>query len=136
MILFFQFKFQLSSQLCYDIFICLHFQTKIGASLFLVIISSYLICHVSLFLTISQYLVIMSLLFIVQLSISIGALAVTTKQQKEILKAGWDKAVTVKEKVELQQKLDCCGFETKNFTVDAKHPSCSGVSYLQILRNH
>ena len=70
----------------------------------------------------------MSLLFIIQLSVSIGALAITSKQQKDILKAGWDKAVTVKEKWELQQKLDCCGFETKNFTVDARHPSCSGVS--------
>lgn len=73
------------------------------------------------------YLVIMSLLFIIQLSISIGALAVTAKQQRQILKAGWDKAVTVKEKVDLQQKLDCCGFETKNCTVNSKHPSCSGL---------
>ena len=70
----------------------------------------------------------MSLLFIIQLSISISALAVTSKQQKDILKAGWNKAVTVKEKLELQQKLDCCGFDTKNFTIDSKHPSCSGVS--------
>ena len=76
----------------------------------------------------------MSLLFIIQLSVSIAALAITSKQQKDILKAGWNKAVTVKEKLELQQKLDCCGFETKNFTIDYNHPSCAGVSIPALVR--
>ena len=90
----------------------------------------------SLSLTDLQYLVIMSLLFIIELSVSIGALAITSQQQKEILKAGWNKAVTPREKNELQKKLDCCGFETKNFTVDATHPSCERVSIpLLILQN-
>lgn len=74
------------------------------------------------------YLVIMSLLFIIELSVSIGALAVTSQQQKEILKTGWDKAVTRREKMELQKKLNCCGFETKNFTADAKHPNCERLT--------
>ncbi|XP_065053564.1 tetraspanin-13-like [Rhopilema esculentum] len=74
------------------------------------------------------YLVIMSLLFIIQLSVSIAALAVTSDQQHDILKAGWHKAASAKEKSELQTKLDCCGFETVKFNVSSTNPSCSGLS--------
>ena len=70
----------------------------------------------------------MSLLFIIQLSVSIAALAVTSDQQHDILKAGWHKAASAKEKSELQTKLDCCGFETVKFNVSSTNPSCSGVS--------
>ena len=70
----------------------------------------------------------MSLLFIVQLSVSIGALAITTDQQNELLRTAWNKAART-DKNELQNKLDCCGFESNNFTVGPKNPSCSMVSY-------
>ena len=70
----------------------------------------------------------MSLLFIVQLSVSIGALAITTDQQKDLLRTAWNKAA-LSDKEGLQQKLDCCGFESYNFTVGPRNPSCSKVSY-------
>eukprot|EP00112_Aurelia_sp_Birch-Aquarium-sp1_P017543 Seg408.2 transcript_id=Seg408.2/GoldUCD/mRNA.D3Y31 product=Tetraspanin-31 protein_id=Seg408.2/GoldUCD/D3Y31 len=70
------------------------------------------------------YLIIMSLLFIVQLSVSIGALAITKDQQTELLRTAWNKAALT-DKDGLQQKLDCCGFESFNFTVGPENPSCS-----------
>lgn len=69
------------------------------------------------------YMIIMSLLFIVLLSLSIGALAITRQQQKVILHTAWA-AVDTKDRGDLQTKGKCCGFMNQNITKNS-HPSCS-----------
>eukprot|EP00794_Sanderia_malayensis_P003235 gene3235-3715_t len=71
------------------------------------------------------YLIIVSLLFIVQLSVSIAALAITRSQQKDILHKTWQ-AFTQDEKADLQSKGDCCGFESQAI-VKNSHPTCTGL---------
>ena len=71
-------------------------------------------------------MIIMALLFIIQLSVSIAALAVTSDQQKALLHNAWSN-VSNKTKAGLQQTGDCCGFTNldSNKTGD---PSCLPVS--------
>ncbi len=68
----------------------------------------------------------MSLLFIVQLSVSIGALAITQEQQHDILEKTWQ-TFNLNEKADLQNTGDCCGFQDQNIT-QKSHPTCTGVS--------
>ncbi|XP_031561579.1 tetraspanin-31-A-like isoform X2 [Actinia tenebrosa] len=59
------------------------------------------------------YMVILVLLFIIQMAVSIGALAVTHDQQEKLMEAGWKKLPSeIKGKIQTQK--DCCGF--KNIT--------------------
>lgn len=81
------------------------------------------------------YMIIMLLLFIIQLSVSIGALAITSKQQEKLLEVGWGK-LDNSTKSKIQAKKDCCGFSSKymsNITVDGKmfHPSCEKLQCCQ-----
>ena len=66
------------------------------------------------------------------MSVSIGALAITSKQQKKLLEVGWGK-LDDSTKSKIQAKKDCCGFSSEymtNSTVDGKmfHPSCEQVT--------
>ncbi|XP_032218254.1 tetraspanin-31-A isoform X2 [Nematostella vectensis] len=71
------------------------------------------------------YMVILLLLFIIQLSVSVGALAVTRNQQEQLMNKGWAK-LSPSLKSKIQGVKDCCGY--KNFTqLDGPmgHPDCS-----------
>lgn len=60
-------------------------------------------------------MVILVLLFIIQMAVSIGALAVTHEQQEKLMESGWEKLPSdLKGKIQLAK--DCCGF--KNITED------------------
>ena len=62
------------------------------------------------------YMVIMSLLFILQLAFSVAALAVTTEQQEQLLTKAWAVNGTDadSQKAALQKKFDCCGFKLED----------------------
>lgn len=74
-------------------------------------------------------MVIMFLLFIIQISVSIGALAVTHDQQADLMKAGW-KTMDLETKEKIQSKKDCCGFQNKTLPANDTlgHPDCRLVS--------
>ncbi|XP_032812873.1 tetraspanin-31-B-like [Petromyzon marinus] len=55
------------------------------------------------------YIVILFLLFIVQFSVSCSCLAFNSSQQETLLKYGW-KRLSNRTVVDLEKKLDCCGF--------------------------
>ena len=76
----------------------------------------------------------MALLFIIQMSVSIGAIAVSHEQQSKLMEAGWSR-MSDKMKNEIQELKDCCGFKNRTLTPnDPKmgHPNCDEVS----TRNH
>lgn len=70
------------------------------------------------------YMIIMLLLFIIQMSVSIGAIAVSHEQQSNLMKAGWGK-MSPNVKTKIQTIKDCCGFKNKNITSgEMGHPKC------------
>lgn len=72
------------------------------------------------------YMIIMALLFIIQMSVSIGAIAVSHEQQSKLMEAGWSR-MSDKMKNEIQEIKDCCGFKNRTLTPnDPKmgHPNC------------
>ncbi|XP_020616355.1 tetraspanin-13-like isoform X2 [Orbicella faveolata] len=71
-------------------------------------------------------MIIMALLFIIQMSVSIGAIAVSHEQQSKLMEAGWSR-MSDKMKNEIQEIKDCCGFKNRTLTPnDPKmgHPNC------------
>lgn len=68
-------------------------------------------------------MIILVLLFIIQMAVSIGALAVTHDQQEKLMEAGWQKLPT-KLQSKIQVARDCCGFKNKTYG----HPPCQKVS--------
>lgn len=75
-------------------------------------------------------MIIMALLFIIQMSVSIGALAVSHNQQSNLMKAGWGR-MSDNMKSEIQKLKDCCGFKNTTSTPSESemgHLDCSKVS--------
>ena len=74
-------------------------------------------------------MIIMALLFIIQLSVSIGAIAVSHEQQSKLMEAGWSR-MTNKMKSDIQDAKNCCGYKNETSPNDPKmgHPTCKGVS--------
>ena len=75
-------------------------------------------------------MIIMALLFIIQLSVSIGAIAVSHEQQSKLMEAGW-RRMTDEVKSDIQSAKDCCGFQNETSTLSdpkMRHPECSKVS--------
>ena len=74
-------------------------------------------------------MIIMALLFIIQLSVSIGAIAVSHEQQSKLMEAGWSR-MTNKMKSDIQDVKNCCGYKNETSPSDPKmgHPPCKGVS--------
>ncbi|XP_020917235.1 tetraspanin-31 isoform X2 [Exaiptasia diaphana] len=68
------------------------------------------------------YMIILVLLFIIQMAVSIGALAVTHDQQEKLMEAGWQKLPS-KLQSKIQLARDCCGFKNKT----SAHPQCEKV---------
>ena len=72
----------------------------------------------------------MALLFIIQMSVSIGAIAVSHEQQSKLMEAGW-RQMSNNMKSDIQILKDCCGFKNRTLTPsDDKmgHPKCDDVS--------
>ena len=70
----------------------------------------------------------MALLFIIQMSVSIGAIAVSHEQQSNLMEAGWSR-MSPDLKTKIQTIKDCCGFKNRNLTSgDMGHPKCNKVS--------
>ena len=72
----------------------------------------------------------MALLFIIQMSVSIGALAVSHDQQSNLMKAGWGR-MSNEMKSEIQKLKNCCGFKNTTSTSSESgmgHPDCTKVS--------
>ena len=75
-------------------------------------------------------MIIMALLFIIQMSVSIGAIAVSHEQQSKLMEAGWER-MSPNTKSEIQSIKDCCGFKNTTFTPKDEgmgHPKCDEVS--------
>ena len=74
-------------------------------------------------------MVIMFLLFVIQLSVSIGAVAVSHDQQSDLMQAGWQR-MSPKMKSDIQTMKNCCGFKNKTLPEDDSlgHPDCTEVS--------
>ena len=79
-------------------------------------------------------MIIMALLFIIQMSVSIGAVAVTHEQQSNLMEASW-RRMHNDLKSQIQTAKDCCGFKNKTLTPSEKmgHPGCDSVSRINIL---
>ena len=55
-------------------------------------------------------MVIMFLLFIIQMSVSIAAVAISHDQQASLMEAGWSRSSEkIKDKIQILK--DCCGFK-------------------------
>ena len=75
-------------------------------------------------------MIIMALLFIIQISVSIGAIAVSHEQQSNLMEAGWTR-MSDKMKSDIQFNKDCCGFKNRTSTPsepEMGHPDCRKVS--------
>ena len=79
-------------------------------------------------------MIIMALLFIIQLSVSIGAIAVSHEQQSKLMEAGWSR-MTNKMKSDIQDAKNCCGYKNETSPNDPKmgHPTCKDVSTITVL---
>lgn len=87
-------------------------------------------------------MVVMFLLFIIQMSVSIAAVAISHDQQASIMEAGWSRS-SDKIKNQIQSLKDCCGFKNKTLVSDSTttdpavkalgHPSCKEVSRRNLL---
>lgn len=87
-------------------------------------------------------MVIMFLLFIIQMSVSIAAVAISHDQQAGLMEAGWRRS-SDKIKNQIQSLKDCCGFKNKTLVTDSTttdpdvkalgHPSCKEVSRRNLL---
>lgn len=72
---------------------------------------------------------VMVIIFFILFCVSVAALALTSSQQKALLKRGW-KSLSDKSKSELQTLGDCCGFD-RNITDGLEgHPPCAKVLIL------
>jgi len=74
-------------------------------------------------LTVHQFMAVMCLIFIILFSVSAAALAITSSQQKTLLKKAWGSFSNVTKR-DVQKWGNCCGFENRNST---DHPSCKKV---------
>lgn len=76
-------------------------------------------------------MVILFLVFVIQISVSIGAVAISHNKQADLMKAGWQKIPNKSSiKEQIQSARNCCGFQNKTLRVDDPlgHPNCKAVS--------
>ncbi|CAG0918977.1 unnamed protein product [Notodromas monacha] len=87
-----------------------HHQSPIRCNTFLEI-WVFMECFLNDWLCGEQYMVILFLLFVVQFSVAIACLAVTNKQQIELLRKTWNRAGNETHE-SIQQMFECCSFES------------------------
>lgn len=78
-------------------------------------------------------MVILFLVFVIQISVSIAAVAISHNRQADLMKAGWKKIPNKSSiKEQIQSARNCCGFQNKSKHVDDDdslgHPDCRAVS--------
>lgn len=93
-------------------------------------------------LTCVQYMVILGLCGVTLLIVSIAALAFPKEQQKQLFQKAW-KTLALKQKMDIQDSLNCCGLDTANRKVvqnstDASdcqlgHPTCNTPILRQVM---
>ncbi|KAL0831291.1 hypothetical protein ABMA28_002134 [Loxostege sticticalis] len=72
------------------------------------------------------YMVILFLLFLVQFSVACACLAVNSDQQEALAEQGWNKVgLDVKEQV--QERFQCCGFQSRIHNTTGDFPVCDLV---------
>jgi tetraspanin-13/31 len=72
----------------------------------------------------SQYMIILFLVFLIQFSLACACLAVNQEQRERLAKTGWDMASQqTRNMVQIQSQ--CCGFKDQS---SLSHPSCDSVS--------
>ncbi|XP_061381471.1 tetraspanin-13 isoform X1 [Danaus plexippus] len=71
------------------------------------------------------YMVILFLLFLVQFSIACACLAVNSDQQEMLAQQGWNQ-VDMDVRGQVQERFQCCGFQSRDFkpNTTSDHPSC------------
>ncbi|XP_020611936.1 tetraspanin-31-like [Orbicella faveolata] len=72
------------------------------------------------------YMAVMCLIFIILFSVSVAALAITSSQQRTVLRKAWGSFSNIT-KQDVQTFGDCCGFE--NISVTSNHPTCEDVRF-------
>ncbi|XP_013881873.1 tetraspanin-13 [Austrofundulus limnaeus] len=88
----------------------------IGVGVFLLLVAFVGLCgamkhqQVLLFF----YMIILSLVFVLQFSISCACLALNKDQQNQLLEVGWNKSEATQNDV--QKSLNCCGYSSVNFS--------------------
>ena len=76
-------------------------------------------------------MVILFLVFVIQFSVSIAAVAVSHNKQADLMKSGWQKIPNKSSiKAQIQSARNCCGFQNKTLHVQEPlgHPDCGAVS--------
>ena len=66
---------------------------------------------------------VMCLIFIILFSVSVAALAITSSQQRTVLRKAW-RSLSNTTKQDVQKIGDCCGFENMN-----DQPTCKDVCF-------
>ncbi|XP_019734189.1 tetraspanin-13a [Hippocampus comes] len=70
------------------------------------------------------YMIILSLVFVVQLSVSCACLALNEDQRNHLLEVGWNKSESMQTDVE--KTLNCCGFSHVDY-----NRSCAAICFKQ-----
>ncbi|KPP70881.1 tetraspanin-13-like, partial [Scleropages formosus] len=70
-----------------------------------------------------QYMIILFMVFVVQLSVSCACLAINKEQQDLLLEVGWNNSESTQRDVE--KTLNCCGFSSVNL-----NRSCEAACFL------
>ena len=105
--------------------------TTIG--IFLILISIFgigvAICHSNMGLLF--YALIMIGAFVMQFSVSIAALSINQKQEYLVVSKAWDKLPwTTRD--DIQERFDCCGFDSKTGNSSVLTPSCHKLQCYRI----
>ncbi|XP_028280683.1 tetraspanin-13-like [Parambassis ranga] len=72
------------------------------------------------------YMLVLSVVFILQFSLSCACLTLNTEQQNHLLEVGWNKSEATQRDVE--KTLNCCGFSTVNYNSSCAAPCFSSPS--------
>jgi len=82
-----------------------------------------------------QYMIILFILFLVPFALACAGLALSSQQQRHILRLGWSRASNELPKFQMQMHFSCCGFDnsTMNLAADDPgnigHPPCKEVVF-------
>jgi len=84
----------------------------LACGLFLTLISifGFVSAHLQHSRLLAIYAVILGILFIIQFSVSVAALAINSQQQESILQSAWE-TLSVESKEDVMSQFDCCSFQ-------------------------